>query len=385
MINRAETIAPTRKTDWVTLIFIVSYHLLLFILLPVYLLSQTPGWALLIGTFVLVSASGLSITAGYHRLFSHHTYRASKPVEWILIFFGTMTAEGSVLRWAYDHRLHHRYVDGEGDPYGTHRGFWHSHLLWLFKKRDPIEPRLVKDLMADPVIAFQHRFYPWLMAAVNVLLVLILWAISGDLFGAIVLGFLLRMFLAHHTTWFINSLAHMWGSKPYSSEHSAVNNFILAFLTFGEGYHNFHHTFAGDYRNGIRWYQFDPTKALIWLLSKLGLASELQRSDPLMIRKRLVQEDRRLLIEHLQQIQHIDTSPLVGTVEKLAERLSDTIASAKATVDRYRSLDRKSHREQIQEMRERFRSLQRELNRDFKTWKRLCRLVLEMEPQPIPA
>lgn len=374
-----------RPIDWVTFIFIASYHLLLVVALPLYLLEHTPGWPLLIGSFVLVSASGLSITAGYHRLFSHRTYRTTHPVEWVLLLFGTMTAQGSVIRWAHDHRLHHRYVDREGDPYGTQLGFWHSHLLWMFEDQGKIEPRLVKDLLADPVIAFQHRHYGWLMALVNLASIGVLWWISGDLAGAFVIGFLLRMFIAHHTTWFINSLAHQWGTKPYSSEHSAVNNFILAFLTFGEGYHNFHHTFAGDYRNGIRWYQFDPTKALIWILSKFGLASDLQKSDPLMIKRRLVQEDRRLLLGHLQNVTHLDTSQLSAAVEKLADKVAETIGSAKLVIDRYRTLDRKKNRTQIEELRSRFRELQRELQRDLKTWRHLCRFILKIEQAPAVA
>ena len=369
-----------KSINWVTLIFIITYHLALFIALPLYLVWKTPSWSLLLCTFVLVTAAGMSITTGYHRLYSHRTYRTRKPVEWILLFFGTLATESSVFRWVHDHRLHHRFLDGDRDPYGTPKGFWHSHVLWMFKKGPELDDRYLKDLKDDKLLAFQHRYYALLMALTNLVAVLATAWITGDLIGAFVFAFLLRMFITHHTTWFINSLAHMWGSKPYASEHSAVNNFILAFLTFGEGYHNFHHTFAGDYRNGIRWYQFDPSKYLIWLMSKAGLASDLKRTDALMIKKRLVQADRKLLIDHLNDLREIDASAFVEAVEKMSEKLSTKIASAKALMDRYRSLDRKHNRIEAKELRMKFRALRQEISRDLKTWRRLCRLILKLEP-----
>lgn len=370
----------TTRIAWTPLLFIAGYHLALFIALPLYLLDTMPGGRLIGGSLALMAASLLSITAGYHRLYAHRTYRVRRPVEAVLLFFGTLAVQGSVFRWAHDHRLHHRHLDTEGDPYDTPRGFWHSHLLWMFKDRGDVDPRYLKDLMANPWLRIQHRYYGVLMVLANALAVAGLAWFTGDLVGAVVIGFLLRLFLVHHSTWFINSLAHMWGSKPYSTEHSAVNNFILALLTYGEGYHNFHHTFAGDYRNGIRWYQFDPPKYLIWLMSKLGLAWDLKRTDPLMIKKRLVQADRKFLMEHLERLPHVDTTAFKEAVEAMHEALSKKIAAAKAEMDRYRSLDRRSHREEIRQLRARLRRLQQDLARDLRTWRRLYYLILKMAP-----
>ena len=224
--------------DWVTLTFIVTYHLLLFVTLPLYLIARTPGWTLIGGTVVLLAGSMLSITAGYHRLYAHRTYRARKPVEWVLLFFGTLAVQGSVLRWAHDHRRHHSHLDTADDPYGTPKGFWHSHVLWMFKQSPALDARYLGDLNKNQLLVFQHRYYGWLTAGTNIVAVLAVGWIAGDLVGAFVIAFLLRLFVAHHSTWFINSLAHLWGTKPYSTEHSAVNNFILALLTYGEGYHN---------------------------------------------------------------------------------------------------------------------------------------------------
>jgi len=250
----------------------------------------------------------------------------------------------------------------------------------MLKEGNPIDPKFISDLKDRRMLIFQDRWYGWLVFAVNMLAVVVLALITGDWFGAFVIGFLARTFIVHHCTWFINSLAHMWGSKPYSSEHSAVNNFILAVLTLGEGYHNYHHTFAGDYRNGVRWYQFDPPKYLIWGLSKMGLAWDLKRTDPLMIKKKLVQADHKLLMEHLAEIGHVDSHVFADSIEKLSAKISTTIVSAKAAMDRYRSLDRREHKVEIKEMRAKVNELRREIAQDLRSWRQLCRMVLALQP-----
>lgn len=369
----------TNETNWTSILFLAGYHVALFITLPLYLLWRTPSTGLIIAGVVLMIVSLVAVTAGYHRLYAHVTYRTRKAVEGVLLFFATLATQGSALEWAHDHRLHHKHVDSDGDPYGTQHGFWQSHLLWMFKKRKAYDERYIRDLRQNKLLVFQDRHYGWLMAGTNILAVAVVGWLTGDLIGAFVIAFLLRLFVAHHCTWFINSLAHMWGSKPYSHEHSAVNNFILALLTYGEGYHNYHHTFAGDYRNGVRWYQFDPPKYLIWTLSKLGLASDLKRMDPLMIKKKLLQADRSLLLGHLEQVYDTRKAALMETVEKTSHRLSETISSIKSTRDRYRSLEPKSDPVEARQLKVRFRELQAQMREDLKTWKWLCRTVIKME------
>jgi len=138
----------------------------------------------------------------------------------------------------------------------------------------------IVDLDRDPLVRWQHRHYWTLSFSLNVLLTLGLGYIVGDAIGGLLLLGFLRLFICHHTTFFINSLAHYWGARPYSEKSSARDNAVIALLTYGEGYHNFHHTFQWDYRNGLRWYQFDPTKWLIGLLSYTGLARDLKRTPP---------------------------------------------------------------------------------------------------------
>jgi len=372
----------TRETNWPALVFVAGYHVALLVTLPIYLTLRSPSWELIaLAAFLLVS-SLIAVTAGYHRLYAHVTYRTKKAVEAVYLFFATLATQGSALEWAHDHRLHHKHVDTEGDPYGTQHGFWQSHLLWMFTKRKAFDERFVRDLRQNKLLVFQDKYYAWLMAAANILAVVGIAAITGDVVGAFVIGFLLRLFVAHHCTWFINSLAHMWGSKPYSHEHSAVNNFILALLTYGEGYHNYHHTFAGDYRNGVRWYQFDPPKYLIWMLSKVGLASDLKRVDALMIKKKLLQADRNLLIDHLEQVYDARKASLLESVEKTAHRLSETIGSIKALRDRYGALERKKDRAEAQHLKMRFRELKAQMREDLRTWKSLCRTVIKLEVAP---
>ena len=374
--------AGARKTDihWGTLLFIAGYHLALFVMLPAYLWLQKRTLGLLALTVGLWAATLMAITTGYHRFYSHKTYRASRIMEVPLLFFATVAIQGSALKWAYDHRLHHKHVDGEKDPYGTSKGFWHSHVLWMFEQQDPIEERLVRDLIDNPLVMFQHRHYGLLATLANVLVVAVVAVLTQDLLGAVVFGFLLRLFLAHHSTWFINSLAHIWGSKPYSSEHSAVNNFILAHLTFGEGYHNYHHTFSGDYRNGVRWYQFDPPKYLIWLMSKVGLASDLQRVNRVAIDKKLVAADRKLMLEHLREVDHPRLQAIIDAMESNYESLTEKLSQMKTDLDGYAVLKRERAKEEIRIKKAQIRELRKSIRAEMRDWQRMCNEVIRLKP-----
>jgi len=395
--------------DWVNFPFIVGYHIALLVALPVYLAFRTPGLDLLLATLVLLVFSLMSITMGYHRLFSHRTYEASGVVEWFLVFFGTAAIQGSVVKWSHDHRLHHKHVDKEGDPYGTPKGFWQSHVLWMFEKQPPIHESIVKDLLSNPILRSQHYHYGLWAIAVNVIITLGIGFAVGDLWGGFVIAFLLRLFLGHHSTWFINSIAHIWGSQPYSKEHSAVNNFIIALLTYGEGYHNYHHTFAGDYRNGIKWYHFDPSKHAIWLLSKVGLTRNLRRVSDLTIQRRLVVADRSLLLDHLQDVAsrnlaelrqagherveewrrrgHENVEALTEQAERLRTRVEEAshafnrrVTEMKEATDAYRTAKAQATREEIRVAKARMKAVRDELRDEWRAWQRLCDDVLELRP-----
>lgn len=258
------------------------------ILVPWYGLMHgfsTHAWVLM---GALLAANELSITAGYHRLWSHRAYEARRPVRVLFLIFGTMALQNSVFAWCSGHRRHHLHVDDvDRDPYSAKRGLWFSHIGWMLRRYPSGETNFnnIPDLTKDPLLKFQHQYYLSLTIALNIGLPLLIGVLTGDVWGVVLLAGLLRLVLSHHLTFFINSLAHKWGSRPYTEANTARDNPVLAVLTFGEGYHNFHHLFAHDYRNGVRWWQWDPTKWLIRGLASFGLAHKLKRTPDFQIQK----------------------------------------------------------------------------------------------------
>jgi stearoyl-CoA desaturase (Delta-9 desaturase) len=219
----------------------------------------------------------ISNTGGYHRLFAHRAYRSAWGVRLFYLLFGAASGQGSSLQWSSDHRTHHAHTDEALDPHNVKKGFWWAHVGWLLYRSPPPDFRNVKDLQEDPLIRFQHRFYLPLAAGIGFLLPTLIACSWGNPLGGLLLAGFLRLALQYQATFSINSVTHAIGRRPYSTDTSARDSFAAALVTLGEGYHNFHHTFPGDYRNGVRLYHFDPTKWWIWLLSKAGLARNLQR------------------------------------------------------------------------------------------------------------
>ena len=171
----------------------------------------------------------------------------------------------------------------------------------------------IPDLLNDPLLQFQHRYYAALALGINFGLPFVLGYLAGDVWGVVLLGGLARLVWSHHTTFFINSLAHIWGRRPYTDENTARDNGILALFTYGEGYHNYHHIFQFDYRNGIRWYQFDPSKWLIRGLSFVGLTSELKRVPVFAIEK------ARLTMQFKYAEQKLNSNTGAYSVDKVAQ------------------------------------------------------------------
>ena len=267
--------------NWVTAILFTLLPLAALIFVPWYGITHGFSTASVVLFFVFLWAGGVSITAGYHRLWSHRAYSAHWSVRLFLMLFGAMSLQNSILIWASQHRTHHRFVDDvERDPYSAKRGFWFSHMGWILRNYKSGENDFsnARDLERDPMVMFQHRYYLPLMLATNVALPLALGWLVGDMWGVFLLAGLLRLVVNHHFTWFINSLAHMWGAQPYTDENTARDNGWLALITYGEGYHNFHHIFQNDYRNGVKWYQFDPTKWIIAGLARIAPGDRLEAS-----------------------------------------------------------------------------------------------------------
>lgn len=373
-------IKERKAVNWPTAIFLISYQTLLALSLPFYFYYCDLHAGTMITAFVLLWLTGLSITAGYHRYYSHRSYKTNRAVEAVLLFFGTMAVQASAIRWSFEHRLHHAFVDTEKDPYCIKKGFWYAHFLWMLEKLQPIDPKVVPDLLNNKMALFQHRHYKLLMVLTNAAVFFVVGAMFQDYWGAFFLAVWLRIFFLQHFTWFINSLAHTWGSRQFSLEQSAVDNYVIALLTFGEGYHNYHHTFANDYRNGIRWFHFDPTKWLIWTLSKLGLAHSLKRTDPLTIKKRLITEHKNFLIEKISTCWHETTQELEKQVNELSESIIKTIGEFSKLHDLHQKLknatcELATELPTLEQIQSQINDLQRTLSDDWQRWKSLSQSI----------
>jgi stearoyl-CoA desaturase (delta-9 desaturase) len=336
---------------WVTTLLFLFTFLGAITLVPWYGITHGYSTAAWVSFVVLLFANGLSITAGYHRLWSHRAYEAHWSVRLVLMLFGTMALENSIAAWASGHRKHHRFIDDDdNDPYSAKRGFWFSHIGWMLREypSGKHEYTNIPDVMADPIAAFQHRHYVPLVLIMNIAFPLALGWLVGDVWGVFLLGGLLRLVINHHVTFFINSLAHMWGSQPYTDANTARDNGFLALLTHGEGYHNFHHRFASDYRNGVRWWQWDPTKWLIYSLSCVGLASQLRRIPDVRIQQTRLERQFKKLEEKLARREHA-TQP--HQLAALRDRISAEYASFKEAFERWNAAREQRNEERREELK----------------------------------
>jgi len=239
-------------------------------------------------------ASGLGITVGYHRFFTHGAFATSPALKRVLGICGAFAAQGPLLFWCSCHRQHHQHSDHEGDPHSPHlsgggfrgwaKGLFHAHLGWIVVSgRYRYRAKSVRDLYADPDIRFVDHYYLYWLA-----LSLILPALAGGLWhrsweGA-VLGFfwggIFRICFVQHITWSINSFGHVYGTRTFRTPDESKNNFFLALMGLGEGWHNNHHAFPRSARHGLAWWQVDSTYQIILILEKLGLVWNVRRVAP---------------------------------------------------------------------------------------------------------
>ena len=245
----------------------------------------------------LVTAIG--ITVGYHRLFTHRSFETTRPVKFLFAVMGSMAVEGPVLKWVAMHRRHHQHSDGAGDPHSPHHhgkglrgviaGAWHAHVGWIFKHDPENLSRYVGDLAGDPILRGVSKTWT-LWSAFGLVLPavlggLITWTWTGALLGFI-WGGLARVFLVHHVTWSINSVCHLWGTRPFRSHDESRNNPIFGILGLGEGWHNNHHAFPTSARHGLRWWEFDASYLIIRGLELVGLAWKVKVPEPHVIERR---------------------------------------------------------------------------------------------------
>lgn len=328
-----------------TLMFTVTLAVVL-VAVPWYGLTNGYHWSIWLGFVLVLGANGIAITAGYHRLWAHNTYKAHPALRLFYALFGAAALQNSILIWASGHRRHHRHVDDvDQDPYSAKRGLWYSHIGWMIRDypagRDDFSN--ARDLQRDKIVAWQHKYYLPIALIMNIVpAVLVGWA-CGDIWaGVLVVGFL-RLVVSHHTTFFINSLAHFWGRQPYTDDNTARDNDILALFTYGEGYHNYHHIFQNDYRNGIRWWQFDPTKWLIKTCSWLGLAWDLKKIPDFKIQRAIVAMQFKRAEEKLQQAKTVDVHAVSAFLEHEYQQFT-------ACLNEWKQLSQKAYSDKCQQL-----------------------------------
>lgn len=272
----------SHKLNPITTVFFIATPILAVVGTVLYLTFHGITWIAIALFFAMISATLMSISAGYHRLFSHQTHEAAPWLKFCYLAFGAAAFQESCLRWATDHRFHHRYVDTENDPYNIRQGPFWAHIGWiLYEDGKPRPPP--KDLLEDKLVAWQEKYWVYLGILFGFGLPTLIGALFGDPWGGFIFGGLLRMVVAHHFTFCVNSLAHMIGAQPYTTDNTARDSWITAIFTFGEGYHNFHHWKPGDYRNGTRLYHWDPPKWFICAMSWCRQTWDLRRTPTEMI------------------------------------------------------------------------------------------------------
>lgn len=279
------------EIEWTVSSFMVLLPLATIIALPLYVAFVGFSWKIALMSLIFAGLTNLSITAGYHRLFSHKSYDAHPVVQFIFLAIGSSAFQGSALKWSSDHRIHHSRVDTDQDPYSIKKGFFYAHMGWLFLRESVDREVHAPDLEKNKMIKFQHDHYIPLAILMGFGVPTLLGFALGSALGGFVIGGMLRIVLTQQSTFFVNSLSHTLGKQTYSKDISARDSIIVAILTHGEGYHNFHHKFQIDYRNGIKWYHWDPTKWTILCLKWCGLADKLRTISAQEILKARMQVD----------------------------------------------------------------------------------------------
>ena len=267
-----------RTINWKNVTIISAFHLLAIAAL--FTFSWQNLTALLIVKWMVGS---LGIGVGWHRLLTHRSFRAPKWLEYTLSILATMSMQDSPNKWIATHRIHHKFTEMEGDPHSTRNGFWWAQIGWIIwgTAQDHDEAtlkRYIPDLLKDRGHRLISRYYyvPILISAV------ILFAIGG--WTMVVWGVVARVVVQWHATWFVNSLSHIYGDRPYETADDSTNNWFVALVSFGEGWHNNHHAFPTSARHGLEWFQFDMNWIVIRIFEKLGWATQIKTPErkPLM-------------------------------------------------------------------------------------------------------
>lgn len=384
------TIELKKQVNWRNIFFFGGTALLALVGTPIYLYFN--GFSLLewlLFSF-FVTATGLSITVGYHRLYAHATFKAHPFIDFFVLFFGAAAFEQSALKWSAQHRLHHQYVDTDKDPYNIKKGFFYAHMGWFLFWHYDTPYNNVKDLKKKKLLMYQHKYYKYWALGAGVAFPLLIGALTGHLLGALLITVCCRLTLVHHSTFSINSICHMFGKATYDIYASARDHWLVAFLTNGEGYHNFHHRFPTDYRNGVRWYHWDPSKWVISGLARVGLADRLRQVSRFNILAAKLAADNQRLNDRL--IAAEQDSNLHKAMEGLKLhylKLKQKLSSWDQAVKDYQlilSEQRSGKIELRQAALKRIHSARSQFKKSYSQWKELVSLPpLELQQCPLLA
>ncbi len=369
---------PLKKIQWDNLSFFIFTGAVGLIGTPLYIHAHGLQTVDIVLTFFYMIATGLAITMGYHRLFAHVAYKAHPIVQFAYLFFGAAAFEQSALKWASQHRDHHLYTDTERDPYNIRQGFWYAHIGWMTLVEHVLDLSNVHDLEKNKMAQHQHKYYVLWAITAGVLVPCLIGALFGRLGAAFIIAVCFRITFVYHATFCINSVCHAFGNSTYEFGSSAKDHWLVALITYGEGYHNFHHRFPSDYRNGIRWYHWDPSKWGIYFLSLLKLADNLKTvSKYKILHARIVAAKRKA---HADLEGNSNRSVLQKSLERHYKALTRTLTSLEASAEHYRKIiseDLKTAPERIKTLKENAsRSLEKQrslFKRSYQRWLFLIR------------
>ncbi|MFG6097813.1 acyl-CoA desaturase [Leptothoe sp. ISB3NOV94-8A] len=260
---------PKPPINWPTAIFMVAVH---SIALLAFLPSNFSWSAIAVALFLHWVTGCLGITLGWHRLVAHRSFTVPKWLEYFFVFCGSLACQHGPIEWIGLHRHHHAHSDQPVDHHSSTKGFWWSHMGWIFYEvpADGDVPRLTKDIARDPFYLFCENYFLLMQIALG----LLLYVIGGWSF--VLWGIFVRLVAVYHCTWFVNSATHKFGYKTFESNDYSTNCWWVAVVTYGEGWHNNHHAFQFSARHGLKWWEIDVTWMTIQLLSKLGLATKVK-------------------------------------------------------------------------------------------------------------
>lgn len=374
----------TAVLDWTNILFLSLSPLLAMAGIYYHYQFEATSGYLYLYAIILYVLSGIAITAGYHRLFAHRSYQARFGLKLYYLIMGAGALQNSALKWCADHRVHHKDVDKETDPYNINKGFWYAHITWIFYKdqQNNAAKEIAKDLNQDALVLWQNKYYLSIASLTAFILPLILGILHDAPVGGLAIAGFLRIVVVHHCTFFINSLAHTWGTQTYTDKNSAKDNFILALFTYGEGYHNFHHLFQSDYRNGLRWYHFDPTKWWIKTMSYWNQAYQLHKVSEHSILKAKMQMDMKRLQEKMQkpdyqQLQQQYENYLLQLKEKV-EKTQAKFYQLKLDYANYKKQKDQNRVQKLKELKLELENARLEFKKSYEQWQLYTRSLTQM-------